>query len=108
MLPAARFDDNHTCPKIGPLPHVGGPVLAGELTVLIGGLPAARKGDPLACIGPTDTIQEGETTVLIGGKPAARMGDPTQHGGRIVKGATTVLIGQLRAPKSNQSGGGDS
>jgi len=31
--------------------------------------------------------------VFIGGMPAARMGDTTAHGGAIVAGAPTVLIG---------------
>lgn len=35
----------------------------------------------------------GSASVLIGGLPAARMGDPTAHGGRIVTGCPTVLIG---------------
>jgi uncharacterized Zn-binding protein involved in type VI secretion len=35
----------------------------------------------------------GSVTVLIGGMPAARMGDPTAHGGVIVLGCFTVLIG---------------
>jgi uncharacterized Zn-binding protein involved in type VI secretion len=35
----------------------------------------------------------GSTTVLIGGKPAARIGDTTAHGGAIVLGEFTVLIG---------------
>ena len=39
--------------------------------------------------------------VLIGGKPAARMGDSTVHGGKIVVGMPTVLIGE-----SAGSGGG--
>jgi uncharacterized Zn-binding protein involved in type VI secretion len=30
---------------------------------------------------------------LIGGKPAARVGDTTAHGGSIVVGLPTVLIG---------------
>jgi uncharacterized Zn-binding protein involved in type VI secretion len=30
---------------------------------------------------------------LIGGKPAARIGDQTSHGGAIVTGWYTVLIG---------------
>lgn len=37
----------------------------------------------------------GSTGVLIGGKPAARMGDPTAHGGVIVAGCPTVLIGEI-------------
>ena len=44
MLPAARISDMHVCPMFtGPVPHVGGPILPpGCVTVLIGGLPAAR------------------------------------------------------------------
>jgi len=77
-----------------PSPHVGGPILpAGEPTVLIGGLPAARLGDLCVCAGPPATIVSGSGTVLIGGKPAARMGDSTSHGGTIVMGQPTVLIG---------------
>ena len=93
---AARVTDMHSCPKVepGPTPHVGGPVLpAGEPTVKIGFLPAAREGDSLVCMGPTDTILRGEPTVKIGGKPAARLGDPTVHGGAIVQGCPTVRIG---------------
>ncbi len=95
MKPAARITDMHVCPMFtGTVPHVGGPVLPpGEPTVLIGGLPAARMGDPCVCTGPTDTIIMGSSTVLIGGKPAARMGDTTAHGGSIVAGEFTVLIG---------------
>jgi uncharacterized Zn-binding protein involved in type VI secretion len=94
--PAARIGDMHVCPMVnpGPVPHVGGPVLPpGMPTVLIGGMPAACVGDMLVCVGPPDTIAMGSATVLIGGKPAARMGDSTTHGGTIVLGCPTVLIG---------------
>jgi uncharacterized Zn-binding protein involved in type VI secretion len=78
----------------GTVPHVGGPVLPpGAPTVLIGGLPAARVGDSLTCVGPPDVIATGSATVLIGGKPAARIGDTTVHGGVIVAGLPTVLVG---------------
>ncbi|MEP2935293.1 MAG: PAAR domain-containing protein [Gilvibacter sp.] len=95
MPPAARITDMHVCPMVtGVVPHVGGPILpAGEPTVLIGGLPAARVGDMATCVGPPDTILMGSTTVLIGGMPAARLGDSTAHGGTIVLGEFTVLIG---------------
>jgi uncharacterized Zn-binding protein involved in type VI secretion len=79
--------------NLGGVPHVGGPVLQGEPTVLIGGMPAARAGDMLACSGSTDTIAMGSSTVMIGGKSAARMGDITAHGGSIVIGEPTVIIG---------------
>lgn len=78
----------------GPVPHVGGPIVGpGSPTVLIGGMPAAVVGDSCVCVGPPDSIVKGSTTVLIGGKPAARMGDITSHGGVIVLGCATVMIG---------------
>ena len=63
-MPAARATDMHVCPMMTVLvPHVGGPILPGCPTVLIGSLPAAR------------------------------LGDPTAHGGSIVAGCPTVLVG---------------
>jgi uncharacterized Zn-binding protein involved in type VI secretion len=93
--PAARINDMHVCPmSTGPVPHVGGPILPpGEPTVLIGGMPAAKVGDMAVCTGPPDSIVAGSATVLIGGMPAARLGDSTAHGGTIVLGEPTVLIG---------------
>ena len=95
MPPAARITDMHTCPMVtGIVPHVGGPILPpGEATVLIGGLPAAKVGDMATCVGPPDSIIMGSGTVMIGGMPAARMGDGTAHGGVIVLGCATVIIG---------------
>ncbi|WP_366943376.1 PAAR domain-containing protein [Nevskia sp.] len=84
----------HVCPMVtGVVPHVGGPIALGCPTVLIGGLPAARVGDMVTCVGPPDAIALGSFKVLIGGVPAARMGDLTAHGGSIVIGIPTVLIG---------------
>jgi uncharacterized Zn-binding protein involved in type VI secretion len=93
--PAARVGDMHACPMVtAPVPHVGGPILPpGCPTVLIASQPAARLGDMATCVGPPDVIALGSATVLIGKKPAARMGDITAHGGSIVAGAPTVLIG---------------
>lgn len=95
MPPAARLTDMHTCPMVtGLVPHVGGPVIGpGDPTVLIAGMPAAVMGDSCTCVGPPDSIAQGSATVMIGGKPAARLGDMTAHGGSIVLGAPTVLIG---------------
>ena len=92
---AARITDMHVCPMVtGVVPHVGGPILPpGAPTVLIGGLPAACVGDMCVCVGPPDSIVAGSGTVLIGGKPAARMGDSTAHGGTIILGCPTVIIG---------------
>jgi uncharacterized Zn-binding protein involved in type VI secretion len=92
---AARMGDMHTCPLVnGTVPHVGGPILPpGCPTVMIAGMPAARVGDMLTCVGPPDAIASGSGTVNIGGVPAARMGDSTAHGGTITLGAPTVNIG---------------
>ncbi len=94
-MPAARINDMHVCPMVtGTVPHVGGPIMPpGEPTVLIGGMPAAKVGDMAVCTGPPDTIAMGSSTVMIGGMPAARLGDSTAHGGTIVVGEPTVLIG---------------
>src|SRR6188508_3108568 len=97
--PAARVGDMHVCPMVTPgvppVPHVGGPILPpGVPTVLIGGMPAATMGNMCTCVGPPDSIILGSTGVLIGGKPAARMGDSCAHGGTIVLGMPTVLIGE--------------
>jgi len=98
--PAARITDMHVCPMVTPglppIPHVGGPIIGpGCPTVLIGGLPAAVMGDMCTCVGPPDTIVLGSTGVMIGGKPAARMGDQCAHGGTIVLGCPTVMIGEI-------------
>ena len=98
MPPAARITDMHTCPMVTPgvppVPHVGGPVVGpGVPNVLIAGMPAAVMGDMCTCVGPPDSIVKGSATVLIAGRPAARMGDTTAHGGSIVLGAPTVIIG---------------
>ncbi|GAA4276774.1 PAAR domain-containing protein [Aquimarina mytili] len=95
MPAAARITDMHTCPLVnGTVPHVGGPIIGPpKSTVLIGGMPAAVVGDMCVCVGPPDTINRGSGTVFIGGSPAARMGDMTTHGGTIVQGYPTVMIG---------------
>jgi uncharacterized Zn-binding protein involved in type VI secretion len=87
MFPAARISDMEACPS------GGGAIMTGEVTVLIEGLPAARVGDSIACSGGPITIESGAPKVVIGGSNAARMTDSSCHGGKIVKGAATVLIG---------------
>jgi len=98
MPPAARVGDMHTCPMATPgtppVPHVGGPILPpGCPMVLIGFMPAARVTDMATCVGPPDIIVKGSATVMIGNMPAARIGDNTAHGGVIVVGCPTVMIG---------------
>lgn len=92
---AARVGDLHVCPLVsGTVPHVGGPVIPpGQPNVLIAGQPAAKVGDILTCAGPPDSIIKGSATVMIGGMPAARQGDSTAHGGTIVAGCPSVVIG---------------
>jgi uncharacterized Zn-binding protein involved in type VI secretion len=109
---AARVSDFHTCPVQEPVatgngtvtsvPHIGGPILPpGSPDVLIAGLPAATVGALCRCTGPgtlpisrpIDVIMTGSYTVMINGKAAARRGDRTEHGGVIVAGTPTVLIG---------------
>jgi len=81
-------------PGLPPIPHVGGPILGPCVpTVLIGALPAAVVGDNCVCVGPPDTIVKGSATVLIGGRPSARIGDNCAHGGTVVMGLPTVIIG---------------
>ncbi|MFA0811864.1 PAAR domain-containing protein [Microbulbifer epialgicus] len=93
--PASRITDMHVCPMVtGTVPHVGGPILnPGAPTVIIGGMPSATVGSVCTCVGPPDTVAMGSTTVLLQKKPAARMGHTTGHGGKIVIGCPTVLIG---------------
>lgn len=98
MPAAARITDMHVCPMqtpgVPPIPHVGGPITGpGAPTVIIGGLPAAKVGDLAVCVGPPDSIVAGSSTVFVCGVPAARMGDACAHGGKIVLGFPTVIIG---------------
>jgi uncharacterized Zn-binding protein involved in type VI secretion len=94
-MPAARVTDMHVCPMVtGIIPHVGGPILPPcQPTVLTQMLPQARVTDMAVCVGPPDIIVKGSATVLVGKMPAARLGDMTAHGGTIVLGCFTVLIG---------------
>lgn len=97
MPPASRITDMHVCPMqtpaVVPIPHVGGPVISGMVTVLTGSLPQARITDQCVCVGPPDVIVKGSATVLVGGLPAARIGDNCAHGGTLVMGWPTVIIG---------------
>jgi uncharacterized Zn-binding protein involved in type VI secretion len=60
--------DEHACPLVNvAVPHVGGVVAVGSLTVLIDGFPAARMGDEVVEAGGPNAIATGCPTVLIGG-----------------------------------------
>jgi uncharacterized Zn-binding protein involved in type VI secretion len=93
-LPAARIMDPHVCPMVtGIVPHVGGPISMGSPNVITGKMLQARVGDMCVCVGPPDVIAKGSATVLVNNMLAARLGDLTAHGGTIVMGCPTVLIG---------------
>lgn len=98
----------HVCPMVnpGPVPHVGGPVIKGQPNVLTGKMPQARVSDMCTCAGPPDTIVRGSSGVFVGGMPAARMGDNTSHGGVIVAGCPTVIIGETFAGRGGKGGAG--
>jgi uncharacterized Zn-binding protein involved in type VI secretion len=67
-MPAWRaLGDTHVCPLVdGVKPHVGGVVAVGSLTVMIGGLFAARQGDMVVEVGAPNPIALGAPTVMIG------------------------------------------
>lgn len=98
--PAADTTSFHACSKPG---HLGGPVTGpGEPTVLVGGIPAARYSDMAQCMGTADVdaLSMGAPTVFFGKLPAGRLGEPTEHGGLVVVGETTVLVGDPPASVS--------
>ena len=107
-MPASRVGDMHVCPLVnGIVPHVGGPVLPpGAITVLIGGMPAARIGDMCVCVGPPDVIVTGAFTVIVCGMPQARIMDMTAHGGMLVLGYPTVIVGDGAGGGGGGGGGG--
>lgn len=84
--------------RVGDLGAHAGAVTSGATTVTIGGLAAARIGDPhsepppLAAHGP-QVIATGSSTVLIEGRPAARQGDTLGCGASLIPTQFTVMIG---------------
>lgn len=107
MPPASRITDMHVCPMVtGIVPHVGGPILPpGAPTVLIGFLPAATVTTMATCVGPPDVIVKGSMGVMINFLPAARIGDLTAHGGVIILGEPTVIIGEIGGGGAGGGGG---
>jgi uncharacterized Zn-binding protein involved in type VI secretion len=87
--------DTHSCPMVsGTVPHVGGTVISGCSSVLLGNSPVARMGDKVLCTGTgmIATIIQGDANVLIGGKPIAYVGCMTSHGGFLTSGKANALI----------------
>jgi uncharacterized Zn-binding protein involved in type VI secretion len=85
-------------PGVPPIPHVGGPIIMGSPNVMTGGPFAARVTDTCTCVGPPDAIARGSLGVIINNLCAARLSDQTLHGGAIVIGLPTVLIGEIGNP----------
>ena len=100
-LPIARITDMTICPMVTPdpipIPHIGGPIVGSPapVNVLAGFLPVARITDLAVCVSPIPPIiVEGSVTVLACDLPISRMGDMTDHGGVIMLGDFTVLVGE--------------
>ncbi|MBU2950778.1 PAAR domain-containing protein [Tamlana agarivorans] len=92
--PAATLGSHHTCPMCsGTTPHVGGPIIKGEVNVLFNGKPVATMGSMCTCNGGPDTVITGNPSVLVNGKPIACLGDSTAHGGVIVTGEPNIMVG---------------
>lgn len=86
--PAARLTDPTTCPLPG---HGSPPISSGSADVLFDSLPAARKADTAAC--GQKIIGAYSSTVFINGRNAAVLGSTLDHGGAIIGGSGTVIIG---------------
>ena len=89
-MPAARVTDVHKCTvtPAGPiLPRCCTTVLTG------GFFQARVSDKATCVPPPGTAIAMGSFTVYVGGMLAARQGDPTACGGAIVLGFPTVLIG---------------
>ncbi len=96
----------HTCPQVTVLiPHVGGPIIGpGVATVLASKMPVSVVGDTCTCVGPPDVIVEGSANVLVQNRPVAALGSKTAHGGLVVAGAPTVLVGTATGGALKTSG----
>jgi uncharacterized Zn-binding protein involved in type VI secretion len=81
-----------------PLPSLGVLVGSGAVTVLIGGMPAARAGDigiALTCgsLAPPFEVFTGSSNVFIGGARAARTLDITKHCNPTSMGPFAIAMG---------------
>jgi RHS repeat-associated protein len=81
-----------------PLPSIGCLVGAGSVTVLVGGMPAARAGDigiSVTCgsLAPPFEVYTGSSNVFIGGARAARTLDLTKHCNPTAMGPFAIAMG---------------
>lgn len=93
-----------------PLPSIGTVLLSGCISVLIGGIPAARCGDVglvVTCgsLMPPMMIFLGSSNVFIGGKRAARMTDMTIHCMPAAKGAPATMGAVMKASAVGMAAG---
>lgn len=84
--PAARLGDAVACPKCGTTALV-----QGSTDVAFDGLPAATLGHACGCGAALSAAVI--PAVLINGRPAAVLGSLTSHGGVVIGGSGSVIIG---------------
>lgn len=94
-IPCVRVGDVQPCPATTPQPHGIATVIAGSPTVIVVGQPAAHLGSALVCASAPapNAVTAASTTVFVNGQGAARTGDATSHGGVLLSGQGTVLVG---------------
>ena len=91
--PAARVSDPTTCPIPG---HGTNPIASGSPDVFFDGLAAARVGDTCTC---GQTLSGGfSSTVFINGRNAMTFDGTTDHGGVVIGGSGSVIIGNTHTP----------
>lgn len=91
--PAARKSDPYSCPLPG---HGTNPIASGSPDVFFDGLPAASQGDTCTC---GSALSSGlSATVFINGKNAATIDTGGTHGGIVIGGSGTVIIGDTHTP----------
>lgn len=98
MEPVARVGDETSCPAFEYviLPHLGGPLInASPVCLAADGRSIIRVGDYGECklAAPLDVVVEGAATFTVCGLPVARKGDGMVHGGHIVEGSPTLVVG---------------
>ncbi|MEG7358834.1 PAAR domain-containing protein [Pseudomonas citronellolis] len=89
--PAARLTDAVACPRCGM-----SAIASGSADVQFDGLSAARQGDVCTC----GAAISGQVipNVLINGRPAVVQGSIDSHGGVVIGGSGSVIIGQQHTP----------
>ena len=91
--PAARVSDPTTCPIPG---HGTNPIASGSPDVFFDGLAAARVGDTCTC---GQALSGGfSSTVFINGRNAMTFDGTTDHGGVVIGGSGSVIIGNTHTP----------